>query len=55
MLLNFKRGFKYTRKTIGKIFFSGVGRPAGGDWDTGYVSVDNNLIFSISLRIKFTK
>ena len=55
MKLEFKKGSKYSRKDIGWVCYPDKGRPAGGDWDTGYVSVDNNLIFSISLRIKFTK
>ena len=32
--LSFKRGFEYTRKSIGEICYPGVGRPAGGNWDT---------------------
>ena len=45
MNLDFKRGSKYTRKSIGEICFPGVGRPAGGNWDTGYVRVEDNIDF----------
>ena len=41
MDLEFKRGSIYTRKSIGEICFPGVGRPAGGIWDTGYASYKN--------------
>ena len=51
MDLEFKRGSIYTRKSIGEICFPGVGRPAGGSWDTGYVSVENNLIIFMNIGI----
>ena len=41
----------YTRKTIGEICYPGEGRPAGGNWDTGYVRInrgklnDNLMVF----------
>ena len=38
--LNFKRSSIYTRESIGEICYPGVGRPKGGDWDTGYVRVE---------------
>ena len=49
--LNFKKGSYYTRKSIGEICFPGVGRPKGGDWDTGYVRVDNNLIIFMNIGV----
>jgi len=49
--LSFKRGFEYTRKSIGEICYPGVGRPAGGNWDTGYTSFENNLIIFMNIGI----
>ncbi len=49
--LNFKRGFEYTRKSIGEICYPGVGRPSGGNWDTGYVRVDDNLIIFMNIGV----
>lgn len=51
MELNFKRGSIYTRKSIGEICYPGKGRPYGGNWDTGYVSVENNLIIFMNIGI----
>ncbi len=51
MDLKFKRGSQYTRKSIGEICFPGVGRPAGGNWDTGYVRVQNNLIIFMNIGV----
>ena len=50
MSLYFKRGFVYTRKSIGEICYPGVGRPAGGNWDTGYTSFENNLIIFMNIN-----
>ena len=33
----FKKGSQYSRKDVGWILLPDTGRPAGGDWDTGYV------------------
>lgn len=33
----FEKGLEYSRKKIGDICYPGVGRPKGGQWDTGYV------------------
>ena len=49
--LSFKRGFEYTRKSIGEICYPGIGRPSGGNWDTGYTSVKNNLIIFMNIGI----
>lgn len=51
MDLEFKRGSKYTRQSIGEICFPGIGRPVGGNWDTGYVSVENNLIIFMNIGV----
>ena len=40
----FKKGSKYTRVDIGWICLPETGRPAGGDWDTGYVRIEDKLI-----------
>ena len=50
-VLNFKRGSSYSRKDIGNICYPGVGRPAGGTWDTGYVRFENNLIIFMNIGI----
>jgi len=54
MSINFKRGFEYTRKSIGEICYPGRGRPAGGNWDTGYVSFENNLIIFMNIGVAGT-
>lgn len=51
MNLDFKKGSKYTRKSIGEICYPGVGRPAGGNWDTGYVTVEDNLIIFMNIGV----
>ena len=51
MRLSFKRGYTYTRKTIGEICYPDVGRPAGGNWDTGYVRVGDNLIVFMNIGV----
>ncbi len=66
MELDFKRGSKYTRRSIGEICYPGVGRPSGGNWDTGYTSLkppleDNLIVFmntalnSLWIRLKYEK
>ena len=49
-VLNFKRGSSYSRKDVGNICYPGVGRPAGGTWDTGYVRFENNLIIFMNIK-----
>ncbi len=49
--LNFKRGFEYTRRSIGEICFPGVGSPSGGNWYTGYVRVEDNLIIFMNIGV----
>lgn len=49
--LSFKRGFEYTRKSIGEICYPGIGRPSGGNWDSGYTSFENNLIIFMNIGI----
>ena len=51
MKLNFKKGFEYTRKSIGEICYPSIGRPAGGNWDTGYTSFEDNLIVFMNIGI----
>ena len=51
MKLEFKKGSKYSRKDIGWVCFPDKGRPAGGDWDTGYVRVEDNLIIFMNIII----
>jgi hypothetical protein len=47
----FKKGSKYTRKDIGELYFPGVGRPPGGNWDTGYVRVGDDLIIFMNINV----
>ena len=47
----FKKGSKYTRVDVGWICLPETGRPAGGDWDTGYVRVEDNLIIFMNIGI----
>lgn len=51
MDLEFKRGSIYTRKSVGEICYPGIGRPKGGNWDTGYVRVENNLIIFMNIGV----
>ena len=54
MKLEFKKGSKYSRKDIGWVCFPDEGRPAGGDWDTGYVRVEDNLIIFMNIGVPGT-
>ena len=47
----FKRGTTYTRKEVGWILLPETGRPAGGNWDTGYVRVDNFLVVFMNIGV----
>lgn len=47
----FKKGAQYTRKEVGWILLPETGRPAGGDWDTGYVRVDDQLIVFMNIGV----
>ena len=50
----FKKGSKYSRKDIGWILLPNTGRPAGGDWDTGYVRVEDKLIIFMNIGVPGT-
>ena len=50
----FKKGSKYSRKDVGWVLLPETGRPAGGDWDTGYVRVDNKLIIFMNIGVSGT-
>ena len=54
MKLDFKKGSKYSRKDIGWVCYPDKGRPAGGDWDTGYVRVEDNLIVFMNIGVPGT-
>ena len=47
----FKKGSSYSRKDVGWILLPDTGRPAGGDWDTGYVRVEDKLIIFMNIGI----
>ena len=51
MSLYFKRGFVYTRKSIGDICYPGQGITAGGNWYTGYTPFENNLIIFMNIGV----
>ena len=55
MKLEFKKGSKYSRKDIGWVCFPDKGRPPPrGDWDTGYVRVEDNLIIFMNIGVPGT-
>jgi hypothetical protein len=47
----FKKGYKYTRRDIGWILLPETGRPKGGDWDTGYVRINDMLIVFMNIGV----
>ena len=47
----FKKGSKYTRVDVGWVCLPDTGRPAGGEWDTGYVRVDDKLIIFMNIGV----
>ena len=47
----FKKGSKYTRKDVGWIVLPETGRPKGGSWDTGYVTVGDKLIVFMNIGV----
>lgn len=47
----FKKGSKYTRVDVGWICLPDKGRPAGGEWDTGYVRVEDKLIIFMNIGV----
>lgn len=47
----FKKGSKYSRQDIGRMYFPEEGRPKGGSWDTGYVRVENDLIIFMNIDV----
>ncbi len=51
----FKKGSQYSRKDVGWVLLPETGRPAGGDWDTGYVRVDDKLIIFMNIGVSGTK
>ena len=52
MELLFKKGQKYSRQDVGFVVFPNIGRPAGGMWDTGYVTIEEkNLIAFVNINI----
>ena len=50
-MTQFKRGSLYTRQDIGFICLPETGRPSGGDWDTGYVRVERELIVFMNIGV----
>ena len=47
----FKKGSQYTRKDIGLIVLPETGRPKGGNWDTGYVVVNDMLFVFMNIGV----
>ena len=50
----FKKGSLYTRQDVGWVLLPETGRPAGGDWDTGYVKVEDKLIIFMNIGVPGT-
>ena len=50
-MIRFKVGKKYSREDIGYVCYPIEGRPKGGDWDTGYVRFEDNLIIFMNIGI----
>jgi hypothetical protein len=51
MDLKFQIGEQYSREDVGEICYPGVGRPKGGNWDTGYVRIGSNLIVFMNIGV----
>jgi|TARA_B100001057_G_C22685913_1_gene885715 hypothetical protein len=47
----FKIGSYYSRKDVGFVLHPKEGRPAGGNWDTGYVTVEDKLIVFMNMGV----
>ena len=54
MKLEFKKGSKYSRKDIGWICYPEKGPPPRGNWETGYVRVEDNLIIFMNIGVPGT-
>jgi 5-methylcytosine-specific restriction protein A len=52
--LEFKKGSKYSRKDIGWICYPEKGPPPRGNWETGYVRVEDNLIIFMNIGVPGT-
>ena len=47
----FKIGSNYSRKDVGFVLHPNEGRPSGGNWDTGYVRVEDKLIIFMNMGV----
>ena len=47
----FKIGSNYSRKDVGFVLHPKEGRTAGGNWDTGYVTVEDKLIIFMNMGV----
>lgn len=47
----FKKGSAYSRQDVGWILLPETGRPNGGEWDTGYVRVNEKLIIFMNIGV----
>ena len=54
MKLEFKKGSKYSRKDIGWICYPETGPPPRGNWETGYVRFENELIIFMNIGVPGT-
>ena len=50
----FKKGSLYSRQDVGWVLLPETGRPAGGDWDTGYVKVEEKLMIFMNIGVPGT-
>ena len=54
MKLEFKKGSKYSRNDIGWICYPEKGPPPRGNWETGYVRFEDNLLIFMNIGVPGT-
>ena len=54
MKLEFKKGSKYSRNDVGWICYPEKGPPPRGNWETGYVRFEDNLLIFVNIGVPGT-
>jgi len=54
MKLEFKKGSKYSRNDVGWICYPEKGPPPRGNWETGYVRFEDNLLIFMNIGVPGT-
>lgn len=54
MKLEFKKGSKYSRSDVGWICYPEKGPPPRGNWETGYVRFEDNLLIFMNIGVPGT-